>query len=230
MQIFRSASPNLRKSAALFRTGRWMVTPCAHRSFVACRTRQETQLEEGKDLGWRSQFDSRFASFQQILACRFHATQKNKELEIWGIFGGVLGDFWWFEKKKVGEKVWYFLVFCDIDVVVNWPLTKDLRILWYGLPRCVAGRSGIEVSRACSSACEQWLGGITLQMPLQQAKAVCFAMRNLARITDEDEDPLAKIKPQDGYHMISVRVNLFGLLSRCSWLLSAEVQASVSSL
>lgn len=142
--------------APFFRTGRWMVTPCAHRSFVACRTRQETQLEEGN---WKTSVEGPIrltVCFVPTNPCLPISRDQKKQQTIGdfgGIFGGVLGDFWWFEKKKVGEKVWYFLVFCDIDVVVNWPLTKDLRILWYGLPRCGL-QVGVEseVSRARGEA------------------------------------------------------------------------------
>lgn len=113
----------------------WNPTRC----FVACRTRQETQLEEGN---WKTSVEGPIrltVCFVPTNPCLPISRDQKKQQTIGdfgGIFGGVLGDFWWFEKKKVGEKVWYFLVFCDIDVVVNWPLTKDLRILWYGLPRC----------------------------------------------------------------------------------------------
>ena len=132
--------------APFFRTGRWMVTPCAHRSFVACRTRQETQLEEGN---WKTSVEGPIrltVCFVPTNPCLPISRDQKKQQTIGdfgGIFGEVLGDFWWFEKKKVGEKVWYFLVFLWHRCCCQ--LTPDKGppnfVVWFATMR-FAGRSG----------------------------------------------------------------------------------------
>ena len=106
-------------------TGRWMVNPCAqYRSFVACRTRQETQLEEAFDLG-EGHNGSRFASFQQILPVKKGREKNMANRKKHGDFGGVLLLLLFYLRYRR----------CQLT----------LRIVVWFANRWVAGRSGIEV-------------------------------------------------------------------------------------
>lgn len=92
MQIFRSASPNLRKWR-LFSglDDEWSPLVPIVASWLAGQGKRLSSKKAIERPRLKVQFDSRFASFQQILACRFHATKKNnKQLEI---LGGFLVEF-----------------------------------------------------------------------------------------------------------------------------------------